>query len=99
MFRAKDWVEESKGERGLQGVQEQHGRVRRTFFLPQHNFGTDSPAQFAAPETVFHLGVVWVGLWHPKFTLPHRDLFVQQIVPDLLLCDGAILWQYHRFLV
>ena len=30
------------------------------------NFGTDSPAQFAAPETVFHLGVVWVGLWHPK---------------------------------
>ena len=24
MFRAEDWVEESKGERGLQGVQEQH---------------------------------------------------------------------------
>ena len=63
------------------------------------NFRTDSPAQFAAPETVFHLGVIWVGLWHPKFTLPHRDLFVQQIVPDLLLCDGAILWQYHRFLL
>ena len=36
MFRAEDWVEESKGERGLQGVQEQHARVRRTFFLPQH---------------------------------------------------------------
>ena len=36
MFRAEDWVEESKGERGLQGVQKQHAGVRRTFFLPQY---------------------------------------------------------------
>ena len=57
------------------------------------NLGIDSPAKFAAPETVFHLGAVWAGLWHPKLTLPHRDLFVQQIVHDLLLCDGAILCQ------
>ena len=31
--------------------------------------------------------VVWAGLWHTKLTLPHRDLFVQQILPDLLLRD------------
>ena len=43
----------------------------------------------------------------PTFVLPmpHRDFFVQQILPDLLLCDfnktvqlRAILSQCHRFL-
>ena len=29
-------MEDSKGERGLKGVQEQHARVRRTCFLPQY---------------------------------------------------------------
>ena len=58
MFRAEDWVEESKGERGLPGVQEQCPST--TNFLPaaaQHNsqllkrcftlelFGLDSDTQ------------------------------------------------------